>query len=219
MKTILCYGDSLTWGLNPQTGTRYEYQHRWTSILQNELGNSVRIIEEALPGRTFFSESIFLQNRSGASMLAPLLESHAPIDLVILLLGTNDVSPSYKLTASEIALGCLNLIWTIQKSHAASEQIHPHTGKTPEVLLIAPPPLGEVLGVTAFHLKGGEETSRALAEAYKAIAETTGAYFLDAAQYIQASKIDGVHWEVDANKTIAKEINKAVSAILFQQSL
>jgi lysophospholipase L1-like esterase len=214
MKTILCYGDSLTWGYNPHDGSRYAFEQRWTGILQSELGSGVRIIEEALPGRTTITDSLFLPNRSGQAMLEPLLESHAPVDLCILMLGTNDVSPCYHLTAPEVALGCLKLIWMVQKSHAGSAQIHPHTGQTPIILLVAPPSLGEILGLTALHLKGGEETSRLLAQAYKTVADAAGCHFLDASQYIEVSKVDGVHLDPPANRILAMEIKKIVVPIL-----
>jgi hypothetical protein len=87
MKTVLCYGDSITWGFNPVDGSRFPFDQRWPGVLQAELGTSFRVIEEGLSGRTVATESWLLPNRSGRSMLAPLLESHAPLDWVIILLG------------------------------------------------------------------------------------------------------------------------------------
>jgi lysophospholipase L1-like esterase len=208
MKTILCYGDSLTWGYNPRDGTRYPFDQRWPGVLQHELGGGFRVIEEALNGRTTVTDSWLLPNRSGRAMLGPLLESHAPIDLCILMLGTNDVGPSYRLTASEVAFGCLALIWTVQKSQAG-----PAAG-APEILVIAPPPLGELSGVMALFYTGGEETSRALAKAYKTVAESSGCHFLDASMYLEASQVDGVHLDPPAHRILAMEIKKTVIPIL-----
>src|SRR5262249_26502974 len=92
MKTVMCYGDSLTWGYNPSDGTRYPFDQRWPGVLQQELGVGVRVIEEALNGRTAATDSWLLPDRNGRTLLAPLLESHAPLDLVILMLGTNAIA-------------------------------------------------------------------------------------------------------------------------------
>ncbi|MGH8701643.1 MAG: GDSL-type esterase/lipase family protein [Burkholderiales bacterium] len=118
MKTALCYGDSITWGFNPVDGSRFPFEQRWPGVLQAELGSGFRVIEEGLNGRTVATESWILPNRDGRSMLAPLLESHAPLDWVILLLGTNDCGPTYRRDVGEIAFGCATLLWTVQKASA-----------------------------------------------------------------------------------------------------
>jgi lysophospholipase L1-like esterase len=87
MKTVMCYGDSLTWGYNPSDGTRYPFEQRWPGVLQHELGGGVRVVEEALSGRTAATDSWVLPDRNGRAMLGPLLESHALLDWVILMLG------------------------------------------------------------------------------------------------------------------------------------
>jgi lysophospholipase L1-like esterase len=109
-------------------------------VLQHELGGGVRVVEEALSGRTAATDSWVLPDRNGRAMLGPLLESHAPLDWVILMLGTNDVGSSYRLSAAEVAFGCATLVWAVQKSQAGPG------GGTPKILLIAPPVLGEVSG-------------------------------------------------------------------------
>jgi lysophospholipase L1-like esterase len=91
MKSILCYGDSITWGYNPADGTRFPFSDRWPGILQAELGGSFRVIEEALPGRTTSIDSPYLPDRNGKKSLQLVLESHMPLDLFVLMLGTNDL--------------------------------------------------------------------------------------------------------------------------------
>ncbi len=157
MKSILCYGDSLTWGYDPATAGRYAFEDRWPGVLQNELGPQVRVIEEALNGRSASMPSWLLPNRDARDMLPPLLESHAPLDAVVLLLGINDCAPSAKRTPEEITMGCLSLIWTIQKSQAGPG------GAAPKILLVAPPPLGKPAGLMALFFAGGEAASRRLA--------------------------------------------------------
>jgi lysophospholipase L1-like esterase len=136
MKTVLCYGDSITWGFNPVDGSRFPFEQRWPGVLQATLGSSFRVIEEGLSGRTVATESWILPNRDGRSMLAPLLESHAPLDWVIILLGTNDCGPTYRRDVGEIAFGCATLLWTVQKAFAGPN------GGVPHMLLVAPPPFG-----------------------------------------------------------------------------
>jgi lysophospholipase L1-like esterase len=120
LKTVLCYWDSITWGFNPRDGSRFPFEQRWPGVLQARLGNNYRVIEEGLDGQTVATDSWVLPNRNGRAMLAPLLESHAPLDWVIILLGTNDCGPSYRRSAGEIAFGCATLLWTVQKSFAGA---------------------------------------------------------------------------------------------------
>jgi lysophospholipase L1-like esterase len=91
MKTILCYGDSNTWGYIPGTGERYASHVRWPGVLQNALGNGYVIIEEGLCGRTTVWDDPIEEYRSGKEYLIPCLKSHAPLDLVVLMLGSNDL--------------------------------------------------------------------------------------------------------------------------------
>ena len=86
MKTILCYGDSNTWGYIPGTGNRYPRQVRWTGVLQNLLGEKFHVIEEGLNGRTTVMDDPTRIAKNGLPYLRPCLDSHAPIDLVVLML-------------------------------------------------------------------------------------------------------------------------------------
>ncbi len=209
MKTILCYGDSLTWGYDPRDGSRYPFDQRWPGVLEKELGRGFRVVEEGLSGRTTVADSPLLPNRNGLKMLEPLLESHAPIDLCILMLGTNDVAPAYRLAASDIACGCLALVWAIERSQAGP------AGRAPKVLLIAPPPLGTVSGMMGLFYKGGEKTSRALAKAYKTAADSAGCLFLDSSKCVNASRVDGVHLDPEAHRILALEIKKILLPVLL----
>ena len=98
MKTIVCYGDSNTYGYNPENGFRYEYEERWTTILQKELKDSAIVIPEGLNGRTTSFEDELRPGRNGATYLDPCLHSHGPIDLVVLMLGTNDLKIRFQAT-------------------------------------------------------------------------------------------------------------------------
>lgn len=210
MKTILCYGDSLTWGYDGRDGSRFPFDQRYPGILQAEWGPAVRIIEEGLCGRTVFSESWVLPDRSGRALLPPLLESHAPLDAVVLLLGTNDCAPGLGLTAAKIALGCASLIWAVQKSLAGPG------GGSPLVLLIAPPVIAPsdpfmdlVFG------PDGAATSRALPTAYTTIAAKCGAHFLDASTFVTPSPSDGVHIDPPEARKLALAIKAQLEPLLL----
>ena len=123
MKTIVCYGDSNTYGYNPENGFRYEYEERWTTILQKELKDSAIVIPEGLNGRTTSFEDELRPGRNGATYLDPCLHSHGPIDLVVLMLGTNDCKTIFGASAEIIGKGIARLLeqinqetrWTIRK--------------------------------------------------------------------------------------------------------
>ena len=109
MKNILCFGDSNTWGYSPADGTRYPLDIRWTGVLQKSLGADYRIIEEGLNGRTTFINEDERPLRSGSDVLQILLESHRPLDFVIIMLGTNDLKVEFNLSVEEIAQGAKTL--------------------------------------------------------------------------------------------------------------
>ena len=91
MKTILCFGDSNTWGYNPENGQRFGPEERWTGILRNSLGEDYRVIEEGLNGRTTLWDDPIAGFKNGLDYLMPCLESHMPFDLITIMLGTNDL--------------------------------------------------------------------------------------------------------------------------------
>ncbi len=112
MKTILCYGDSNTHGFNPATQGRFSLSERWTGVLMRELGSDYHVIEEGLGGRTTVWDDPIMESRNGRDYLLPCLWSHKPLDLVIIMLGTNDLKDRFSLTPFDIAAGAGALgIW------------------------------------------------------------------------------------------------------------
>jgi lysophospholipase L1-like esterase len=206
MKTVLCYGDSITWGYNPVDGSRFPFDQRWPGVLQAALGSGYRVIEEGLSGRTVATESWILPHRDGRSMLGPLLESHAPLDWVIILLGTNDCGPTYRRDVGEIAFGCATLLWTVQKASAGP------IGGVPQMLLVSPPPFGKFSPFMELFFRGGEATGRGLAAAYATVAEACGARFLDAASLLPPGPVDGVHPDANGQRQLGEAIAKVIAA-------
>lgn len=204
MKTILCYGDSVTWGFNPTDGSRFPFEQRWPGILQGALGSGYRVIEEGLSGRTVATDSWVLPNRDGRSMLGPILESHAPLDWVIILLGTNDCGPSLGRSVGDIAFGCATLLWIVQKSFAGPG------GTAPKMLLVSPPPFGKFSPFMDLFFRGGEATSRGLAAAYATVAKECGALFFDAASALPPGPVDGVHPDANGQHLLGEAMAKIV---------
>ncbi len=203
MKTILCFGDSNTWGYNPSTGERFDHDHRWPGVLRNELGEGYRVIEEGLNGRTTVWDDPFHGGyKNGKDYLIPCLASHKPLDMVILFLGTNDLKMRFSLTPSEVTHGIRVLTDIILKSDAGLD------GKPPELLLIAPPLVKTARNFTRFseEFEKGEEKSVKLGEYYREVAEEYGCNFLDASQVVKSSEIDGIHLEEEEHIKLGYEI-------------
>jgi lysophospholipase L1-like esterase len=209
VRTIVCFGDSNTYGANAVDQARYPRDVRWTGVLRRELGADHEVIEEGLGGRTTMFVDPLGDDRSGAPYLQPCLWSHSPVDLVTIMLGTNDLKGIFRLRASEIALAAGHLVDLARRSLAGPN------GTSPLVLLISPPPLAEV---TARSELWGFGDSRAeslrLAEHYALIAQIRGATFLDAGSVIATSPHDGVHFEADAHALLGRAVADAVRTTL-----
>jgi len=207
-KSILCYGDSNTWGYNPKDGSRFAPEDRWPCVLESALGGHARVIEEGLNARTVATDEPSRPYRNGLAMLPPLLESHAPLDAVVMMLGTNDSAPCYGLTPGRIAMNCGALFRAINASLAGPG------GVAPKALLIAPPHLGSLSAEMSLFYAGGQATSRGLAEAYRIIAQRFGALFLDAGQVARVSTVDGVHLDPDGQRALGLAVSKILAPVL-----
>jgi lysophospholipase L1-like esterase len=209
MKTVLCYGDSNTWGYDPATEGRYSLEARWVSVLAHELGSDYLVIPEGLNGRTtVWPDPVEGEYKSGKTYLIPCLESHHPVDLVVMMLGTNDLKHRFGLSAWDIARSAGTLVEIIQGSAFGPDLL------SPDVLLIAPPPT-YVKG-TGFEnmFAGSDATSQGLGEQYRLVADEYGCNFLDAGQVIVSSKLDGIHLDASELPRLGKAVAAAVKEIL-----
>ena len=202
MKTILCYGDSNTWGYNPNTQERHEYSNRWTTVLQRELGDDYLVIPEGLNGRTTVWEDPIELHKNGAAYLPPCLESHKPINLVIIMLGTNDLKQRFSLPACDIAAGVGVLIDIVKKSGFGPDEFTPG-GVSPELLVLVPP---EVRKLTDFAevFAGSREKSLSFPAVFKVMAEDKGVNWLDIGRDVRFSDADGIHFEPDQLRKLGK---------------
>jgi lysophospholipase L1-like esterase len=166
------------------------------------------VVEEGLGGRTtVWDDPIEGEHKSGKRYLLPCLESHAPIDLVALMLGTNDLKHKFGLSAADIAAGAGTLVDIILRSTSGPNNV------SPKVLLICPPPTAR-LTLFADMFAGAGEKSRALAIHYQREAGLRGCAFLDAGQIIGSSQRDGIHFEADAHQALGQAVARNVQELL-----
>jgi lysophospholipase L1-like esterase len=214
MKTVLCYGDSNTYGYNPENGFRYEYEERWTSILEDQLKDIARVIPEGLNGRTTCFEDEIRPGRNGWTYLEPCLHSHGPIDLVVLMLGTNDLKIRFQLTPTDIGKGIDRLIRTILSVTMQKRM----DGKPAKILLMSPPHLGDNLAdIPAGEEMGferGIEYSKRLAPVYEEWAKFHGIGFLDAALYAKPSQLDACHLTRESHRALGMAVSEKCREIL-----
>lgn len=207
MQNILCYGDSNTWGASVEGHDegRYPSDVRWTGALQILLKQN-NVIAEGLGGRTTVSDDpIEGAFRNGRMPFNAILHSHRPLDWVVILLGTNDLKFRFGKTAHEIALGVSVLVNDVKQQDIG------RGGKTPNILLICPPPIIEQSDKPIAILKGGEAKSKAMPKYYQQVAKEAGIHFLDAGLHIESSMVDGAHWASSQHKILATEVAKIIA--------
>jgi lysophospholipase L1-like esterase len=207
MKTILCYGDSNTWGSNPDGTGRFPYEQRWVTVLQRQIGDGYLVIAEGLGGRTTVWDDPIEGHKNGSVYLPPCLASHKPLDLVVIMLGTNDLKMRFSLPASDIARGAGVLVDIVRKSEAGIN------GAPPQVLLLAPPPLSK-LTCFAEMFAGSEAKSKLFGQYYRQIAQERGCAFFNAGDVITSSQLDGIHLEAEEHRKLGEAVATAVQAIL-----
>lgn len=206
MKTVLCYGDSNTWGHDPATSTRFPRDKRWTGVLRQELGGGYEVIEAGLNGRTTVWDDPVEGDKNGKKQLIPFLGTHKPLDLVIIMLGTNDLKTRFSAPAADIASGAGALAKMAQNSETGRDN------GSPRVLLIAPPPVSKLTGFAEM-FAGATEKSRKFSGHYRRVAEEQGCDFLDTAGIIVSSELDGIHFEASEHQKLGKAVAEAIREI------
>jgi lysophospholipase L1-like esterase len=193
--------------------SRYAKGDRWTGILQERLGADHHIIEEGLPGRTTVWSDPLEGYKSGKEYLIPCLESHAPLDMCIIMLGTNDLKKRFSVTPFDIGTGVLTLV---KMAEASWSQSPLYSGRElPKMLVIIPPPIKEI-GFLAEMFEGGEQKSARLAETYRRIEQISSAHILDAAQYIVVSELDGIHFDRQDHRILGNVVADKVNEMFVE---
>ena len=203
MMTVLCYGDSNTYGFVPETGMRYPKNVRYPGRLQELLGEGYHVIEEGCNGRTTIHDDPIDGWKNGLDYLRPCLNSHKPIDIVTLMLGSNDLKERFHLTAKEISDG-VSVLLDVITSFTLEKQ-----GFIPRIVLISPPRIGQGIKTSPFYGAFDEsaiERSKEFSVFYKAVAEKYGCIFLDAAEYVEPSGFDSLHLTAEGHEILAQKL-------------
>lgn len=210
MRTVLCFGDSNTHGQIPGRGPleRYGRQERWPGVLEKSLGPEWHVVEEGLSGRTtVHDDPIEGAHKNGRTYLKPCLQSHAPIDLVVIMLGTNDLKVRFHKPPSEVAMGIGCLVYDIRELNPGP------AGHVPEIMIVAPPPMLDDVKEWESIFSGGQEKSRKLALAFEVMADSLGVHFFDAGTACQCSPADGFHIDAAAHRQLGEALAQEIIAI------
>jgi lysophospholipase L1-like esterase len=210
---ILCYGDSNTWGYMPGSGFRFSANVRWPGVLQSRLGSKAIVFEEGLCGRTTMVDDPTAPGRNGHRTLMPILKHYAPLDFIVLNLGTNDLKARFDQSAISIANGAKLLCQKAQVSDCG------RAGVAPDILLVAPPPITHLTSTIRAEFDGAVLKSKLLAKHFSDMASQLNIHFLDAAEFITPSITDPIHWDGSAHQIIGQIVADSVKPILSKLKL
>lgn len=213
MKKIICFGDSNTYGYNPATGGRFDENTRWPKVLQKLLGDDYEIFEEGQNGRTIANADPWEGGtKCGMDYVLPMLETKNPVDLLIIMLGTNDLKVKFNLPAADIA-GSLQLMLSKIKAYCRDYINCPDM----KILIVSPPALSEPFSESYFEpfFCGAVAVKKAkeLANWYELVAEQYGCYFLNATEKISAGSVDHLHLDAEGHKAMAELMRDKINEI------
>lgn len=208
-KTVMCFGDSNTWGADPAGGLRFDRSTRWPGVMQQALGEGYHVVEEGLCGRTTVWDDPVEGDKNGFKHLVPLIQSHEPLDLLIIMLGTNDLKNRFGVSALDVA----NSAWRLVKT--ARSCAYPVTGQVPDVLVVCPPPFAPLAGTNFKEMFiGGEEKSHRLFAEFRAVAANRGFRLFNAGDVIQSSSLDGIHFAAAEHGKLGLALANQVRALI-----
>ncbi|MGC9975059.1 MAG: SGNH/GDSL hydrolase family protein [Gaiellaceae bacterium] len=206
--TILCYGDSNTWGFVPGSeGERFSWEERWPGVLQAELGADYRVIEEGLSGRTTVLDNPLEPYRNGREYLLPCLQSHQPLDLVVIFLGTNDLGDRYSLPPLDIARGAAQLALMALRSETGPGY------EAPAVLLCSLPRIGDTSSIVDT-FSGAAAKAADLLRCFRIAADEVGVPLLDLSQATAYDDADGVHLNAEGHRAVALAVAQSARELL-----
>lgn len=215
MKTVVCFGDSNTWGADPETpGGRLPINERFTGILQELLGEDYLIREEGVCSRTTAFDDPIDPHRNGAAYIECCMLTHMPVDLLVVMLGTNDMKKHLHQTAFSSSKGLELAIRRAQNKEYGVGDL------PPKILIVSPieiAPNIEETWIGDYFDNRGRETGLELAGYYKIIAELYGCYFMDAAEVASPSPLDAIHMEPESHRKLAFALVEKITEI-FKES-
>ncbi len=205
MRTILCFGDSNTWGYVPGSeGERFPWEVRWPGVLQRELGDGYRVLEEGLSGRTTVLDNPLDPYRNGREYLIPCLETHRPLDLVVVFLGTNDLCDRYALPPIDIARAAASLAAIVRASEGS-----------PQALLLGLPRLGAGLDES---MSQAPAKAAELPRCFRLAAAEVGVPLLDLSEVTAYTEADGIHLDADGHRAVGLAVARAAVDVLDSES-
>ncbi len=210
-KRIVCFGDSNTWGYNAATKGRFGDLERWTGVLQNELGDGYTVIEEGLCGRTTVWDDPIEQYKNGYTYLLPMIESHKPFDLIIIMLGTNDLKRRFSVNTRDIAQSAALLAQTAMRSDCGPEE------RAPKALLVAPIQVGPGILTTWFGEMFEQDCvirSRHFNHWFAEFAHDIGCPYLNAGDFAQPDPLDCLHIALEGHKALGVNMARKVKSII-----
>lgn len=210
MKTVLCYGDSLTWGYSAEGPSRHAHADRWTTVLAAGLGSDVTVITEGLNGRTTaYDDHLADCDRNGARVLPVILHTHSQIDLIVIMLGANDMKPFICGYAVGARQGMERLV-DIVRNHA-----YPHGHAAPKIVLVSPPVLRDSEDAYfAEMFEGAIPESKKLARHYADVAALTNCAFFDAGSVAATTPLDGLHLDAANTRAIGAALAPIIRDLL-----
>ena len=215
IKKIVCFGDSNTHGYNSQTMGRFSEEERWTCLLSKYLGEKYHVMEEGLEGRTTCYEDPLFEGLCGYTYLYPCIMTHKPVDLLIIMLGTNDVKQRFASTPENVAKGMERLVQKALDTKIAFRN-------KPNVLIIAPPPIkpGYINSYVSGEMgEGCDIKSEKLAPLYKEVAKRLECNFINAAEIegVDMYPYDDMHLSLEAHNNLAKFLADYIPHIIEKE--
>ncbi len=207
MRKIVCFGDSNTYGYITETGRRYKKKVRWPGRLEKLLGDSYQVVEEGLCGRTSAFEDKTEPGLCGLDSIERVIKEQEPLDLLIVMLGSNDCKIQFGAAAEEITEGVKKVIQKARES--SSEEF--------DILLIAPAMMTERIADSGF---GSEfdmrsvAVSRELAKNYQALTEHEKINFLDGSLVTRVGEADGLHLAEEGHQMLAEAVYQKILEIM-----
>ena len=207
MYNILFYGDSNTWGYDPSCGLRYPYEKRWTSVCGGLLGKKFHCIPAGMNGRTTAFDDPQKPLRNGCKEIDHELQSQKPLDLVVIMLGTNDMKFVDAKASTDGLEKLIRKVLSVNERFSASSPVFMNT---PAVLIISPIHLRSSYGTSGYD---DIKESYLLAERFAKLADQYGLFFMNAAQYAEASDIDGEHLSEEGHQALGRAVAEKIKKI------
>ena len=211
-KRIVCFGDSLTWGYDPDTRTRFPEESRWPMVLQKLLGEEYRVIEEGQNGRTIATDDPAEGEKNGIQYIIPCLESHKPLELLIIMLGSNDCKRKFSYSAMDIA-GEMQLF--LEKVLSFNRFRCEDSFK---VLLMSPPCISAAIKDTwlgdSFGFDNARVVSKDLPDWYRQLADMYHCEYMDAAEHAVVSDKDGCHMDAENQIKLGRAVYERIRNLL-----